>query len=271
MPGSVVRLKVVDASMDDCRRRIVRLPAGVMSALGLSPGGTVLLRRGSSVAAGIAWAFEPRMSVDSASVGVCRFMREALGVQLGDIVEVEPVYAPVASEVLLARLDPRTPRDVAERRALQLLRGSPVAYGEVVVLGGGVPPVRVAVVSVKPGAPVVRVEGSTRLVVAEEPACSRVAASPPGVEPGVLACLGARVGDALVVDVEPGVCCWVWRGSTLETLDLDTLVSKLASAGVIASGLRGLESGSPELQGLIGLLVYALWLGGRGRSGCESC
>ena len=265
--NGVVRLRVVDTSMDDCRRRIIRLPAGVMSSLGLTPGDPILLRSDGRVAAGVAWAFEPKVGADSTSVGVCRFMREALGVQLGDIVEVERAYAPVASEVLLARLDPRTPRDVAEKRVSQLLRGSPVAYGEVVVLGGGVPPVRVAVVSVKPGAPVVRVGESTRLVVAEEPACSRVAVSPPGVEPGVRVCLGGRVGGSLVLDVEPGGCCWVWRGSRVETLDLDALVSRLASAGVIASGLRSLESGSSELQGLIGLLVYALWLGGRRRSG----
>ena len=268
--SSVVRLRVVDSSMDDCRRRIVRLPASVMSSLGLSPGAPVLLRSGAGVAAGSAWAFEPRVGADSASIGVCRFMREALGVQIGDIVEVEPVYAPVASEVLLARLDPRTPRDVAERRVFQVLRGSPVAYGEVVVLGGGVPPVRVAVVSVKPGVPVVKVGESTRLVVAEEPACSRVVVSPPGVERGVRVCLGGRVGGSLALDVEPGGCCWVWRGSRVETLDLDALVSRLASAGVIASGLRSLESGSPELAGLLGLLVYALWLGGR-RCGGEGC
>jgi len=233
-----------------------------MAGLGLRPGDAVLVSSGSRVVALRAWPLEPRGG--EGVVALCRFHREALGVKPGDFVEVEPVYAPVASRVVLAPLGELAAREVVERRVVDLLRGKPLALGEVLVVPGTVPPARLAVVAVSPGAPAVTVGGGTVVEVRGEPAASLVA-STGDVEPGSLVCLGERSGGGLVLLVEPGRCAWVWRGTRVERITLDRLVELLASSGLLARGLsallRGEEPGVPELAALLAL---ALRLAGRG-------
>ncbi len=252
----MVRLSVVDAAMRDCVERVARLPGGVMSALGLRPGDPVLVRSGARVVVLRAWPFEPRGG-GGASIGLCRFHREALGVRLGDVVEVEPVSAPVASRVVLAPL-PGSAGQVRERRVVEHLRGKPVGLGEIVVVPGSVPPARLAVVDAAPRVAAVTVGADTVVEVRGEPAAELVALTGEA-EWGSLACQGRRLGDGMVLLVEPGPCAWVWRGTRVERITPERLLELLASSGLVARGLsallRGEEPSVSELLALLALLI----------------
>ncbi|MCE4613815.1 MAG: CDC48 family AAA ATPase [Desulfurococcales archaeon] len=178
MPDSL-RLRVSEAYTRDVGRKIARISRPAMNDLGVSTGDFLEIRSDSARVVAVAWPLHPH-DEDSNIVRIDGYLREALGVSIGDTVEVSKAErVERATKVVLAPLQPiRFGPDFVAYVKEALLR-KPLARGETVIIPvfEGIP---LVVVSAQPGQTVYVTE-ATELVIREKPATQEEIARPRGV------------------------------------------------------------------------------------------
>ncbi|AEM37966.1 AAA ATPase VAT domain protein [Pyrolobus fumarii 1A] len=276
--GRSVRLRVVEAQSRDPGKKVARIDARVMRELGVDAGDVVELVGAGGFVTTLVWPLEPGEE-DSGIVRIDRFLREALGVRVGNEVEVRRVEAERATRVVLAPVGRRVSRGFIER-VRRFLVGKPVARGETVVVTGFVPPLRLYVMEAEPGR-VVLVGEDTSVELLEEPIVERLVAVslgvgvPPGLGDELKRVLkGGRValGDVVrlergeaevslvVARLEPRDSAYVVEKTRVDILAPEGLVSLLARSGMLAAALERLEGGeklTPEDLDVLNLYISA--------------
>ena len=174
-----LKLRVSEAYTRDVGRKIARISRPAMSDLGVSTGDFLEIRSDSARAVAVAWPLHPQ-DEDSNVIRIDGYLREALGVSIGDTVEVlKAERVERASKVVLAPLQPiRFGQDFVAYVKESLLR-KPLTRGETIIIPvfEGIP---LVVVSAQP-AQTVYVTEDTELVIREKPATQEEIARPRGV------------------------------------------------------------------------------------------
>jgi transitional endoplasmic reticulum ATPase len=161
-----VPLRVFDANKQDYGRSIVRIPARIMTRLGIYPGDYVEIV-GRKTAYAQAWLVNPE-DEDKDIVQMDGIIRQSAGVGIGDTVKIKKAALKPAQRVVLA---PTKPAEVdPEYLKKQILLGKPVTRGQAIDVPfyGGVIRfvVRFVVVQVEPE-PAAYVSIDTDVIVEE--------------------------------------------------------------------------------------------------------
>ncbi|MEM4651492.1 MAG: hypothetical protein QW086_06665 [Pyrobaculum sp.] len=125
-----VPLRVFDANKQDYGRSIVRIPARIMTRLGIYPGDYVEIV-GRKTAYAQAWLVNPE-DEDKDIVQMDGIIRQSAGVGIGDTVKVKKVALKPAQKVVLAPTEPV--RVDPEYLKKQILLGKPVTRGQIIIM-----------------------------------------------------------------------------------------------------------------------------------------
>jgi len=162
-----VQLRVAEAYQRDVGRKIARIPRRVMQELGISTGDFIKISGKERDVVAVAWPLRPN-DEDKDIIRIDGFLREALGVSIGDTVTVSkaPKVEP-AQKVVLAPLQPLRFGPDFVGYVKEFLIGKPIARGEIIIIPvfEGIP---LAVVSTQP-AQIVYVTNATELTIREKP------------------------------------------------------------------------------------------------------
>ncbi|MDK6028407.1 CDC48 family AAA ATPase [Ignisphaera sp. 4213-co] len=185
-----IALRVESAKQRDVGKKIARVPRKVFKELELEVGDYIEVRSNKGASVAQAWPAYPE-DEGYEIIRIDGFMRETLGVSVGDVVFVRKAYAVPAQRVILAfdesdflgaDYDPRYreyyARNLAQYLKRELLQ-KPLIRGDIVVLsyfGYFGNPIRLRVVSTTPSQ-IVYVTESTEIVIRPEP----VKGAPAGV------------------------------------------------------------------------------------------
>jgi len=190
MSKNEVMLRVESAKQRDVGKKIARIPRKTFKELGIEIGDYIEIRSNKGVTVAQAWPAYPE-DEGYEIIRMDGFMRETLGVSVGDIVTVKKAYAVPAQRVILAAeeteflgadYDPRYKeyftRNLSQYLKRELLQ-KPLVRGDIVVLsyfGYFGNPIRLRVISTTP-AQIVYVTETTEIAVRLEP----VRGAPAGV------------------------------------------------------------------------------------------
>jgi transitional endoplasmic reticulum ATPase len=182
MSKNEVMLRVESAKQRDVGKKIARIPRKTFKELGIEIGDYIEIRSNKGVTVAQAWPAYPE-DEGYEIIRMDGFMRETLGVSVGDIVTVKKAYAVPAQRVILAAeeteflgadYDPRYKeyftRNLSQYLKRELLQ-KPLVRGDVVVLsyfGYFGNPIRLRVISTTP-AQIVYVTETTEIAVRLEP------------------------------------------------------------------------------------------------------
>ncbi|MCC6045542.1 MAG: CDC48 family AAA ATPase [Ignisphaera sp.] len=182
MSKNEVMLRVESAKQRDVGKKIARIPRKTFKELGIEIGDYIEIRSNKGVTVAQAWPAYPE-DEGYEIIRMDGFMRETLGVSVGDIVAVKKAYAVPAQRVILAAeeteflgadYDPRYKeyftRNLSQYLKRELLQ-KPLVRGDVVVLsyfGYFGNPIRLRVISTTP-AQIVYVTETTEIAVRLEP------------------------------------------------------------------------------------------------------
>jgi len=162
-----VQLRVAEAYQRDVGRKIARIPRRVMEKIGVSTGDFIKISGKERDVVAVAWPLRPN-DEDKDIIRIDGFLREALGVSIGDIVTVykAPKVEPAQKVVLAPLQELRFGPDFVAYVKEFLLR-KPIARGEIIIIPvwEGIP---LAVVSTQP-AQIVYVTHNTEVVIREKP------------------------------------------------------------------------------------------------------
>jgi antitoxin component of MazEF toxin-antitoxin module len=122
-----VPLRVFDANKEDYGRSIVRIPARIMTRLGIYPGDYVEIV-GRKTAYAQAWLVKPE-DEDKDIVQMDGIIRQSAGVGIGDTVKVKKAALKPAQRVVLA---PTEPVRVDPEYLKEQILGKPVARGQAI-------------------------------------------------------------------------------------------------------------------------------------------
>jgi len=125
-----VPLRVFDANKQDYGRSIVRIPARIMTRLGIYPGDYVEIV-GRKTAYAQAWLVNPE-DEDKDIVQMDGIIRQSAGVGIGDTVKIKKAALKPAQKVVLAPTEPV--RVDPEYLKKQILLGKPVARGQIIIM-----------------------------------------------------------------------------------------------------------------------------------------
>ncbi|MEM1541181.1 MAG: CDC48 family AAA ATPase [Ignisphaera sp.] len=178
-----ITLRVESARQRDVGRKIARLPRKAFIELKLEPGDYIEIRSGKGVTVALAWNAYPE-DENYEIIRIDGFMREVLGVSVGDVVRVRKAHAVPAQKVILAFVegdflgadyDPRYKEYYARNLAQYVKRDllqKPLIRGDIVVVsyfGYFGNPLRLRVVSTIPNQ-IVYITEMTEIVIRPEPA-----------------------------------------------------------------------------------------------------
>jgi len=190
MPENEVMLRVESAKQRDVGKKIARIPRKTFKELEIEVGDYIEIRSNKGVSVAQAWPAYPE-DEGYEIIRIDGFMREVLGVSVGDVVSVRKAYAVPAQRVILAAeeaelfgadYDPRYKEYYAKNLSQYLKREllqKPLVRGDIVVLsyfGYFGNPIRLRVISTTP-TQIVYVTETTDIVVRLEP----VRGAPAGV------------------------------------------------------------------------------------------
>ncbi|MEM1844512.1 MAG: AAA family ATPase, partial [Ignisphaera sp.] len=178
-----ITLRVESARQRDVGRKIARLPRKAFIELKLEPGDYIEIRSSKGVTVALAWNAYPE-DENYEIIRIDGFMREVLGVSVGDVVRVRKAYAVPAQKVILAFVegdflgadyDPRYKEYYARNLAQYVKRDllqKPLIRGDIVVVsyfGYFGNPLRLRVISTIPNQ-IVYITEMTEIVIRPEPA-----------------------------------------------------------------------------------------------------
>jgi len=190
MPENEVMLRVESAKQRDVGKKIARIPRKTFKELEIEVGDYIEIRSNKGVSVAQAWPAYPE-DEGYEIIRIDGFMREVLGVSVGDVVSVRKAYAVPAQRVILAAeeaelfgadYDPRYKEYYAKNLSQYLKREllqKPLVRGDIVVLsyfGYFGNPIRLRVISTTP-TQIVYVTETTDIIVRLEP----VRGAPAGV------------------------------------------------------------------------------------------
>ncbi|MEM4040454.1 MAG: AAA family ATPase, partial [Ignisphaera sp.] len=140
-----ITLRVESARQRAVGRKIARLPRKAFIELKLEPGDYIEIRSSKGVTVALAWNAYPE-DENYEIIRIDGFMREVLGVSVGDVVRVRKAYAVPAQKVILAFVegdflgadyDPRYKEYYARNLAQYVKRDllqKPLIRGDIVVV-----------------------------------------------------------------------------------------------------------------------------------------
>ncbi|MEM1916249.1 MAG: AAA family ATPase, partial [Ignisphaera sp.] len=178
-----ITLRVESARQRDVGRKIARLPRKAFIELKLEPGDYIEIRSSKGVTVALAWNAYPE-DENYEIIRIDGFMREVLGVSVGDVVRIRKAYAVPAQKVILAFVegdflgadyDPRYKEYYARNLAQYVKRDllqKPLIRGDIVVVsyfGYFGNPLRLRVISTIPNQ-IVYITEMTEIVIRPEPA-----------------------------------------------------------------------------------------------------
>ena len=161
-----IKLRVAEARSRDVGRKIARMPRSAMTAIGVETGDFVEIEGPKGIA--VAQVLPAHPGDEKDIIRIDGFMRESIGVSVGDYVTVRKADVQPARKVVLAPTEPiMFGRDFVEYVKQMLIR-KPVSRGEILTVPLFGMALKLVVVSTQPTQSVY-VTPETEIVVREQP------------------------------------------------------------------------------------------------------